>query len=69
MRVTRPLVMGNDKGDAEPVPDVITLHTNHQRLEHLGLPLAEAKQLLSTRQRHLLQQPVHTLLDPCAGGV
>jgi DNA repair exonuclease SbcCD ATPase subunit len=41
----------------------ITLNKNHQRIEQLGLTLAESKQLLSTLQRHLLQQQVDTFLD------
>ncbi len=48
MRVKLQLVMCNDQGDEETVTDVITLNKNHQRIEHLGLTLAEAKQLLST---------------------
>ena len=56
MRVKLQLVMYNDKGDEETVTDVITLNKNNQRIEHLGLTLAESKQLLSTLQRHLLQQ-------------
>jgi hypothetical protein len=63
MRVKLQLVMCNDKGDEETVTDVITLNKNHQRIEHLGLTLAESKQLLSTLQRHLLQQQVDTFLD------
>jgi hypothetical protein len=63
MRVKLQLVMCNDQGDEETVTDVITLNKSHQRIEHLGLTLAECKQLLSTLQRHLLQQQVDTFLD------
>jgi hypothetical protein len=63
MRVKLQLVMCNDQGDEETVTDVITLNKNHQRIEHLGLTLAESKHLLSTLQRHLLQQQVDTFLD------
>jgi hypothetical protein len=66
MRVKLQLVMCNDQGEEETVTDVITLNKNHQRLEHLGLTLAESKQLLSTLQQHLLQQQVHTFLDTCS---
>ena len=62
MRVKLQLVICNDTGDEETVTDVITLNKNNQRIEHLGLTLAESKQLLSTLQRHLLQQQVHTFL-------
>src|SRR5882672_1668604 len=63
MRVQLQLVMCHDEGQEEPVTDVITLTKNHQRIAHLGLTLAESKQLLSTLQRHLLQQQVDTFLD------
>jgi hypothetical protein len=63
MRVKLQLVMCNDKGDEETVTDVITLNKNTQRIEHFGLTLAESKQLLSTLQRHLLQQQITTFLD------
>ena len=66
MRVKLQLVMCNDKGDEETVTDLITLNKNNQRIEHLGLTLAESKQLLSTLQRHLLQQQVNTFLDTCS---
>ena len=56
MRVKLQLVICNDEGHEETVTDVITLNKNNQRIEHLGLPLLEAKQLLSTTQRHLLRQ-------------
>jgi hypothetical protein len=66
MRIKLQLIMCNDQGDAETVTDVITLDKNHQRIEHLGLSLAESKQLLSTLQRHLLQLQVTTFLDTCS---
>jgi len=47
MRITLQLVLCNDQGDEETVTDVITLNKNHQRVEHLGLTLAESKHLLS----------------------
>ena len=63
MRVKLQLVICHDDGHEETVTDVITLNKNNQRIEHLGLSLAESKQLLSTLQRHLLQQQVTTFLD------
>jgi hypothetical protein len=62
MRVKLQLVLCNDEGDEETVTDVITLNKNNQRIEHLGLTLSEAKQLLSTTQRHLLRQQVDAFL-------
>src|ERR671936_766285 len=66
MRVKFQLVMCSDEGHAETVTEVSTLNKNSQRIEHLGLTLAEAKQLLSTLQQHLLQQQVDTFLDRCS---
>ena len=66
MRVKLQLVMCSDEGQEETVTEVITLDKHHQRLEHLGLTLAEATQLLSTLQHHLLQHQVDTFLDRCA---
>ena len=56
MRVKLQLVICNDEGQEETVTDVIALNKHQQRIEHLGLTLAESKQLLSPLQRHLLQQ-------------
>jgi hypothetical protein len=66
MRVKLQLVICHDEGQEETVTDVITLNKRHQRIEHLGLTLAESKQLLSTLQRHLLQQQITTFLDACS---
>ena len=63
MRVKLQLVICNDEGHEETVTDVITLNKNNQSIEHLGLTLAESKQLLSTLQQCLLQQQVHTFLN------
>ena len=63
MRVKLQLVICHDEGHEETVTDVITLNKNTQRIEHLGLSLAESKQLLGTLQRHILQEQVHTFLD------
>ena len=65
MRVKLQLVLCSDEGQEETVIDVITLNKNHQHIEHLGLTMAEAKQLLGTLQQHLLQHQVDTFLDPC----
>jgi hypothetical protein len=63
MRVTLQLVICHDDGPEETVTEVITRNKQNQRLEHLGLSLAESKHLLRTLQRHLLQQQVATFLD------
>src|SRR4029453_15425167 len=68
MRVKLQLVMCSDEGQEETVTDVITLDKNHRRIEHLGLTLAEAQQLLSTLQGPLLQHQVDAFLDTfCTG--
>src|SRR4029434_7641789 len=63
MRLKLQLVLCNDQGEEETVTDVITLNKHHQRIEHLGLSLAESKQLLSTLQRPLSHQQVPPFLD------
>src|SRR5215468_7846994 len=63
MRVTLQLVVSHDDGHQETVTDVITLTKHNQHIEHLGLSLAESKQLLGTLQQHILQQQVTTFLD------
>ena len=63
MRVKLQLVICQDDGHEETVTDVITLNKDNQRIEHLGLSLAESKQLLSTIQRQLLRQQLNTFVD------
>src|SRR5262252_11007392 len=63
MRIKLQLVICHDDGHEETVTDVITLNKHNQRIEHLGVSLAVSKQLLSTLQRHILQQQVDTFLD------
>jgi hypothetical protein len=62
MRVKLQLVMCDDDGQEETVTDVVTLKKDHRRLEHLGLTLAEAKQLLKTLRHRVLQRQVDTFL-------
>src|SRR5215510_4117827 len=62
MRVKLQLVICNDEGHEEIVTDVVTLNKTSHRIEHLGLTLAEAKELLSTLQRQLLQHQVDAFL-------
>ena len=66
MRVKLQLVLCGAAGQEETVTEVITLNKNNQRIEHLGVTLAEATQLLSTLQRHLRQHQIDTFLDTCA---
>jgi hypothetical protein len=64
MRLKLQLVIHSDHDQEEIITDVITLNKDHQHIEHLGFPLAESKQLLSTLQRRLLQQQVDAFLEP-----
>jgi hypothetical protein len=66
MRVKLQLVICDDDGQEETVTDVVTLKKDHRRLEHLGLTLTEAKQLLNTIQHRVLQRQVDTFLDACS---
>jgi hypothetical protein len=66
MRVKLQLVICHDDGREETITDVVTLQKDHRRLEHLGLTLAEAKQLLTTIQHRVLQRQVDTFLAACS---
>jgi hypothetical protein len=63
MRVKLQLVMCSDDGHEATITDIVTLQKDSQRIEHLGLTLKEAKQLLNTIQQCLLQHQV----DTCCG--
>ena len=66
MRVKLQLVIYDDDGQEETVTDLVTLKKDHRRIEHLGLTLAEAKQLLHTIQPRVLQGQIDTFLDACS---
>jgi hypothetical protein len=56
MRVKIQLIVCTDDGREEIVMDIVTLKKHCQRIAHLGLTLAEVKQLLTTLQQRLLAQ-------------
>jgi hypothetical protein len=56
------LVICTDDGSEETVTDLVTLTKNCKRIEHLGLTLAEVKQLLNTIQQRLLERQVTAFL-------
>ena len=58
MRVKLQLVLCDDDGREETVTDIVSLNKDSHRLEHLGLTLAESKQLLKLIQKKLLQQQI-----------
>jgi hypothetical protein len=66
MRVKLQLVLCSDDGQEETVTDIVTLQKDTQRIEHLGLTLRGAKQLLNTIQKYLLQRQVEVFLDGCS---
>src|SRR5262249_25077660 len=66
MRVKLQLVMCSDDGREETVTDLITLKKDSKRIEQLGLTLKEAKQLLTTIQKRMLQPQVEAFLDGCS---
>lgn len=75
MRVKLQLVMCPDDGGEETVTDIVTLQKDAQRIEHLGLTLAEAKRLLTTVQHRVLTSQVdaflasHGVCATCGGGL
>src|SRR5215510_7111139 len=62
MRIQLQLVMCSDDGQEETLTDLVTLQKDAQCIEHLGLTLREAKQLLNTLQKRLLQHQMDTFL-------
>jgi hypothetical protein len=62
MRVTLQLVMWSDDGRGDTVTDLVTLQKDSTRPAHLGWSLKAAKQLLTTIQHRMLQQPVEAFL-------
>jgi hypothetical protein len=62
MHVKLQLVVCTDEGREETVMDIVTLQKDCQRVEHLGLTLAEAKQLLTTIQQRVLERQIRSFL-------
>jgi len=56
------LVVCAEDGREETMQDLTVLDRQCQRIEHLGLTLAEAKQLLATLQQQLVAQQVSTFV-------
>ena len=63
MRVKLQLVLSNDDGREETVTDIVSWNKDSHRIEHLGLTLAESKQLLTRIQKKLLQQQIERYLE------
>jgi hypothetical protein len=62
MRVKLQLVLCSDDGHEETVTEIVSLKKDCHGIEHLGLTLAESKQLLKLIQKKLLQQQVDRYL-------
>jgi hypothetical protein len=62
MRIKLQLVLCDGDGQEETVTDVVNLKKDATRMEHLGLSLKEAKQLLTTLQHCVLQRQVEAFL-------
>jgi hypothetical protein len=56
MKITVQFVVCDDDGREETFTDVVVLEKACQRIEHLGLTLAEAKQTLTALQKRLVEQ-------------
>ena len=56
MKITVQLVVCDDDGHEATFTDVVVLEKACQRVEHLGLTLAEAKQTLTALQQRLVEQ-------------
>jgi hypothetical protein len=68
MKFTVQLVAWTDSGQAEMVQEIAVLETESERVEHLGLTLAEATQLLKRLQHQLVERQTTAYLAaraPC----
>jgi hypothetical protein len=63
MRFKVQLVVCAEDGQEDTVHEMSVLDKTCQRIEHLGLTLAEAKQLLTTLQHHLVEQQVSAFVE------
>src|SRR5438128_4280294 len=68
LRFKLQLVVLADNDEQVSVDDLVVLNKEHERLEHLGLTLAEAKALLLELQRQILNRQIAAFLAsrvPC----
>jgi hypothetical protein len=63
MKFTVQLVVWTDTGQAETVQEVAVVEKESERVEHLGLTLAEAKQLLKRLQHHMVERQTTAYLS------
>ena len=65
MKITVQLVVCDDDDHQETLTDVVVLEKACQRIEEVGLTLAEAKALLSALQQQIVERQAATFLDTC----
>ena len=65
MKITVHLVVCDDNGHEETVTEVVILEKACQRIEQVGLTLAEAKVLLSALQQQIVERQAATFLAMC----
>jgi len=71
MKIKVQLVVCAEDGGEEQVQEIAVVEKPHQRIEHLGLILAEAKAVLKRLQQHLVEQQgtafvaAHAQCDHC----
>jgi hypothetical protein len=63
MRLKVQLVVCAEDEQEDTVHEMMVLDKACQRIEHLGLTLAEAKQLLTTLQHHLVEQQASVFVE------
>src|SRR5262245_55708401 len=63
MRLKVQLVVCAEDEQEDTVHEMIVLEKACQRIEHLGLTLAEAKQLLTALQHHLVEQQASAFVE------
>src|SRR6266540_2239178 len=63
MRFKVQLVVCAEDGQEDTVHEMTVLDKACQRIEHLGLTLAEAKELLTMLQHHLVEQQASAFLE------
>ena len=56
-------LVAEDEESAEEVVELAVLEKDCERLEHLGLSLAESKEILTTLQQHVLERQVETFVE------
>ena len=66
MKTRVQLVVCDDNGHEETFTDVAVLEKACQRIEHLGLTLPEAKQILAALQQRLVEQQTSVFVAACS---